>query len=110
MAVGGEEIRSWAESMADNLKRISGTVAEYGGYYCYVADPCQYVYFEDDCPWYLDSRREGSALAAALLSQTLEERGVNFLDVRAAFNSQGHPDEYGPKVDNHGTMAGAFET
>ncbi len=108
--VDQKQVAAQAEAMADNLKRISDTVAEYGGYYCYVAVPCQYAYFEDDYPWYLENRRERSALSAELLSRALEGRGVNFLDVRAAFEGMGHPDEYGSKVDNHYTMAGAFET
>ncbi len=108
--VDQKQVAAQAEAMADTLKRISDTVTEYGGYYCYVAVPCQYAYFEDDYPWYLENRSERSALSAELLSRALERRGVNFLDVRAAFEGMGHPDEYGSKVDNHYTMAGAFET
>lgn len=101
-------IAAQAEAMADNLKRINDTVAEYGGYYCYVGVPCQYSYFEDDYPWYLENRSEYSRLSVSLLSQALEERGVAFLDVRAAFEVQGHPEEYGSLVDNHYTLKGAF--
>ena len=103
-------INAQAEAMADNLKRISDTVQEYGGYYCYVAVPCQYAYFERDYPWYLNNRSELSRLSVSALSQALEERGVSFLDVRASFDELGHPDNYGSKVDNHYTMQGAFKT
>jgi len=109
-AMTREDIAAQAEAMADNLKRINDTTAEYGGYYCYVAVPCQSSYFEDDYPWYLENHKERSALSVELLSRALEERGVNFLDIRAAFEELGHPDEYGSRADNHYTMAGAFET
>lgn len=105
-----EVINAQAEAMADNLKRISDTVEEYGGYYCYVAVPCQYAYFEQDYPWYLNNRSELSRLSVSALSQVLGERGVSFLDIRAAFEELGHPDNYGSQVDNHYTMQGAFKT
>lgn len=99
-----------AERMADNLKRINDTVTGYGGYYCYVGVPCQYAYFEDDYPWYLCNRKELSLAAASSLAQAMAQRGVPFLDIRAAFDAMGHPEEYGSRVDNHYTMEGAFAT
>lgn len=107
--VDENQIAAQADTMADVLSRINDTVAEYGGYFCYVAVPCQYAYFEDDYPWYVENRSEYSRLSASLLSQALEQRGVAFLDIREAFDAQGRPDEYGSQVDNHYTMAGAFE-
>lgn len=108
--VDEKQLTVQADVMADGLGRIRDTVAEYGGYYCYVAVPCQYAYFEDDYPWYLENRAEYSRLSVSLLSQALEQRGVAFLDIREAFDAQGRPEEYGSLVDNHYTMAGAFET
>lgn len=64
-------INAQAEAMADNLKRISDTVQEYGGYYCYVAVPCQYAYFERDYPWYLNNRSGLSRLSVSALSRAL---------------------------------------
>ena len=108
--VDEKQIAAWADTMADGLKHIRDTVAEYGGYYCYVAVPCQYAYFEDDYPWYLESRAEFSRLSVSLLSRSLEDRGVAFLDTRAAFDALGRPEKLGSLVDNHYTMEGAFET
>lgn len=108
--VDEKQIAVWADTMADGLKQINDTVAEYGGYYCYVAVPCQYAYFEDDYPWYLESRAEFSRLSVSLLSRSLEDRGVAFLDTRAAFDALGRPEKLGSLVDNHYTMEGAFET
>lgn len=104
------QITAQAEALADRLKEISDTVEGYGGYYCYVGVPCQYAYFEDDYPWFLENRSERSRLAVVALSQALERRGVAFLDMGSIFDAEGHPDEYGSRVDNHFTMRGAFET
>lgn len=103
-------VEGWARNMADGLSRINDTVAEYGGYYCYVAVPCQYAYFEDDYPWYLENRSAFSHDVVSSLERAMAERNVPFLDIRAAFDAMGHPDEYSSLVDNHYTMAGAFET
>lgn len=103
-------VRGWAQNMADHLKDINDTVTEYGGYYCYVAVPCQYAYFEDEYPWYLYNRSDLSYDTVSSLKQAMAERGVPFLDIRAAFNAMGRPDGYGSRVDNHYTMEGAFET
>ncbi len=108
--VNETQIAVQADAMADGLRHIHDTVAEYGGYYCYVAVPCQYAYFEDDYPWYLENRAEYSRLSVSQLSRAMKERGVAFLDTRAAFDSLGRPDQYGSLVDNHYIMAGAFET
>lgn len=108
--VDPEKITGQAQTLADRLKEISDTVEDYGGYYCYVGVPCQYAYFEDDYPWYLENRSERSRLSVAALTQALEQRDVAFLDMGAVFDAEGHPDEYGSRVDNHYTMLGAFET
>lgn len=108
--VDSATIKRWSQKMAENLKGIQDTAAEYGGYFCYVAVPCQYAYFEDDYPWYLYNRGDYSREMADNMGRALAERGIPFLDIRAAFNAMGHPDGYGSKVDNHYTMEGAFAT
>lgn len=105
-----DAVKQQAAKMAENLKGIQDVAAEYGGCFCYVAVPCQYAYFEDDYPWYLYDRADYSQDAVTSLAQALAEQGVPFLDIRAAFESMGHPDGYGSRVDNHYTMEGAFET
>ena len=54
--VDREEAAAGAELMADNLVRIRDAAAEYGGQYCYVAVPNQYVYGAEAYPSYMDSR------------------------------------------------------
>lgn len=108
--VDSATVKRWSQNMAENLKGIQDTAAEYGGYFCYVAVPCQYAYFEDDYPWYLYNRADYSQDMVTSMGRALAEQGVPFLDIRTAFNEMGHPDEYGSRVDNHYTMEGAFET
>lgn len=106
--VDEEQLAAQAESMADNLKRISDTVAEYGGYYCHVAVPPQYNYYEDEYPWFLDNWSGYSDLTLELLSRELERRGVALLDLGPVFDGAGHPADFYSKVDHHYTMKGAF--
>lgn len=108
--VDSATVKRWSANMAENLKGIQDTAAEYGGYFCYVAVPCQYAYFEDDYPWYLYNRADYSQDMVTSMGQALAEQGVPFLDIRAEFDAMGHPDEYGSRVDNHYSMEGAFET
>lgn len=103
-----DEVDRQAQAMADNLRRISDSVERYGGYYCYVAVPCQYAYFQEDYPWYLYNRRDLSQRSVDSLSRALEASGVNFLDLGAAYGEMGRPEQFGSNVDNHYTMQGAF--
>lgn len=103
------KLRFQAERMADILKRISDTTAEYGGYFCYVAVPCQSVALAGDYPWYLDSQESFNQLKAAALAQAMEERGVAFLNVQTALEAAGGSAQYASRVDNHYSIQGAFE-
>lgn len=97
-----------AEAMADNLKHISDTVTACGGYYCYVCVPCQYNYYPDRYPGFLNNREKLTRLEMDSLARTAEERGVDFLNLADLFAQLGHPDEYSSRVDNHYSMQGAF--
>lgn len=101
-------VTAQAQSMADNLQRIDSVVKSYGGYYCYVCVPCQYDYYPDRYPGFLNNREELTRLSLDALSQAMEERGVDFLNLSADFAQMGHPDEYSSLVDNHYSMRGAF--
>ena len=106
--VDEKQLTVQADVMADGLGRIRDTVAEYGGYYCYVAVPNQYVYGAEAYPSYMDSRFQKQHLNVELLSAALAERGVDFLDVGAEVEALGRPEGFMSKVDHHYTMEGAF--
>ena len=103
------KIDTWATAMADNLKRISDTVAECGGYFCYVAVPCQSVSLAEDYPWYLNSQEQLNRRKAEALALAMNERSVPFLNVETALSEAGGSAQYASLVDNHYSMAGAFE-
>ncbi|MDE6591146.1 MAG: hypothetical protein K2K53_12560 [Oscillospiraceae bacterium] len=102
-----EMLDVWAGAMADNLERISGTVSEYGGYFCYVAVPCQSVSRSGEYPWYLNSQEQFNQRKGDALAQAMDERGVAFLDVQTAL---GDTAAYSSRIDNHYSMEGAFLT
>lgn len=104
------DIDRWAGLMADNLADINAAVMEYGGYFCYVAVPCQSVSRADEYPWYLNSEARRSRLKSRSMARAMEERGVPFLDVEAVLAQAGGSRQYASRVDNHYTMQGAFET
>lgn len=66
--VNGEEIAAQARAMADNLKGIQDVVAGYGGYYCYVCVTCQYDYYPDRYPGFLDNWAEQTRLSREKLA------------------------------------------
>lgn len=103
-----DTVAGWAANMADNLKRISDTVEEYGGYYCYVGVPCQYAYFADSYPWYLSNWKSFTHSVVSSMEQAMAERDIGFLDIGAVYAALGSPPEYSSAVDNHYSMEGAF--
>lgn len=104
------KIETQAAAMADNLKRIHDTVAECGGYFCYVAVPCQPVSLAEDYPWFLNNQSELNRLKGEALALAMEERGVPYLDVEAVLAEAEGSAQYASRVDNHYSMQGAFET
>jgi len=106
--VNEKEVEVQAQAMAENLERIDRAVKSYGGYYCYVCVPCQYDYYADRYPSFLNNREELTRLSLDKLSQAMEERGVDFLNLSEFFARLGHPDEYSSLTDNHYSMQGGF--
>ena len=47
-----------------------------GGYYCYLAVPCQYAYYEDEYPAYLENRAAYTAAERTALREAMEARGI----------------------------------
>lgn len=84
-------------------------MTEYGGYFCYVAVPCQSVSLAEDYPWYLNSQKQLNHRKAEALTWAMRERNVPFLDVEAALRKTGGSARYASLVDNHYSMEGAFE-
>jgi len=109
-SVSEDAVSAAAARMADNLASVDALVSSYGGRFCYAAVPCQYAYYEDRYPAYLNSRAVYTRLSRASLAAALSARGVAFLDMGPLFDSLGHPPEFSSSVDNHYGILGAYET
>ena len=108
--VDRQEIERQAALMSYNLSELNNIIKDYGGYFCYVAVPCQYAYFEDEYPFYLNSRKEYTDASLTSLKHYMNKNKVNFIDMGEVFDKLGHQENYYSKVDNHYTLYGAYET
>lgn len=103
-------VDSLAEMVGEHLLSHSELCESYGGQFYYVAVPCQYVYYEDRYPWYLNSRSEYTKASSAALFSKLDNVGVSYIDMLEDFNKKGHLPEYSSSIDNHYSIFGALET
>lgn len=108
--VNEESIIAQAEQVSDNLQSHVKLAEEIGAKFYYVAVPCQYVFYEDMYPWYLNSRSEYTDASSESLFTALEAKGVPYIDMCARFNDIGNRPEFSSKVDNHYSIFGAYET
>jgi hypothetical protein len=108
-AVDEREIEEDADAISENLARVASVTESCGGHFCYVAVPCQYAYFSDRYPWFLNSRSEYTAASLDALENALDEKGVSFLDLGEIYAAEGWPENYSSDVDNHFSIFGAYE-
>lgn len=103
---------TWIDAGAE---RISDTLAEHarlteslGGYFCYIAVPCQYVCYEDAYPTYLNNRAVYTERSSMALFFRLDEKNVPYIDLREVYEQDGKLREYSSAIDNHYSIDGAF--
>ena len=101
--------RKAADVAADNAA-LRDQIEAYGGHYCYIAVPCQYAYYEDEYPSYLENRSAYTAAERAALSNAMTAQGLTYVDMGPVFDSLGHLPAFSSKVDNHYGLLGAYET
>ncbi len=105
-----EDILREADTVAADNAALRDQIEAYGGYYCYLAVPCQYAYYEDAYPGYLESRAAYTAAERAALREAMEARGIAYVDMGEIFDAEGHLPEFSSKVDNHYGLRGAYVT
>ena len=105
-----DAVEALAETVGENLLSHSKLCESYGGKFYYVAVPCQYVYYEDNYPWYLNSRSEYTEATSKALFSKLDSVGVSYIDMLEDFEQNGHLPEFSSRVDNHYGIFGALET
>jgi hypothetical protein len=101
--------RKAADVAADNAA-LRDQIEAYGGHYCYIAVPCQYAYYEDEYPSYLENRSAYTAAELAALNSAMDAQGITHVDMGPIFDSLGHLPAFSSKVDNHYGLLGAYET
>lgn len=101
--------RKAADVAADNAA-LRDQIEAYGGHYCYIAVPCQYAYYEDEYPSYLENRSAYTAAELAALNSAMDAQGITHVDMGPIFDSLGHLPAFSSKVDNHYGLCGAYET
>ena len=110
MPDSAEDIVRKAEDVAADNAALRDQIESYGGCYCYLAVPCQYAYYEDKYPSYLENRAAYTAAELAAFSAAMEEHGVTYVDMGSIFDAKGHLPEFSSTVDNHYGLPGAYET
>lgn len=105
-----EDILRKAGDVAADNAALRDQIEAYGGHYCYVAVPCQYAYYEDEYPSYLENRSAYTAAERAALSNAMTAQGLTYVDMGPVFDSLGHLPAFSSKVDNHYGLLGAYET
>lgn len=106
--ISRESVTQQAQALAQRLSVTRDAVENYGGTYCYVGVPCQYVYREEDYPWYLNNRENLSNWSTEALTAAMAAQGVDYLDLRPIYEALGRPAELSSTVDNHYSIQGAF--
>ncbi|OUQ56983.1 hypothetical protein B5E58_10030 [Tyzzerella sp. An114] len=93
---------------ADNVSAVRDIAESYGGKYYYIAVPCQYAYFEDRYPDYLNNRKEFTDTELVYTKNHMAERHINYIDMGVVFDKMGNPESMWSTTDNHYTMSGAY--
>ncbi|MEA4892442.1 MAG: hypothetical protein VB085_07750 [Peptococcaceae bacterium] len=104
------KITAEARQLAENVASVAAVAESYGGSYYYVGVPCQYVFYEDAYPPYLNSRREYTEASIAAVTTALDNAGINFIDMGLTFKSLGWADYLTSAIDNHFSIYGAYLT
>lgn len=103
-----EDYPAMAAAAAEPFARLNAHIRANGGTFCYVGFPEQRVYFRRRYPAYLSAHETEAAMGDAAYAQAMADRGVDFLDMGAVYDHQGHPEGYYSAVDHHYNYYGAY--
>ena len=109
-SVDTDAIRAEASVVADRFAERRELVEQMGGRYYFVAVPSQYVCYEDEYPWYLNSRKEYMSVVHGAFMEELAERGVSCIDMAERYEESGRAEYFASRVDHHFGILGAYET
>ena len=97
-----------AETAAAGYARLAQTVEDYGGRFVYLGVPQYTTYFADKYPEFTDSRLWHTTGIRSAFSTAMSNAGVPFVDLYAAYEAAGFPEDYYFHSDHHYTTEGAF--
>lgn len=97
-----------AQTKAAAYAELANTVRSYGGYFCYLGVPQFTTYFAEKYPEFMDSRLWHTTGIRNAFSAAMTEAGVPFVNMYAAYQAAGMPEEYYFDSDHHYTTEGAF--
>lgn len=93
---------------ARDLQVFSDYVETRGGRFYYVGLPEQYSYFNNLYPDYMENREWVLEPLHTYFAQAMRKHGVNYVDMRAVYNTLNRPKEYYSLTDHHYTFYGAL--
>ena len=104
-----EEAYRWTVTdFAEDFGALNGYIESMGGQFIYVGFPEQRVYFEDLYPDYMNNHSAEAEAADRVFAEALDEKGVDFMDMRKVYEADGNPAEYYSIVDHHYNYYGAY--
>ena len=105
-------IETKAETVTKNLSSHRDRAEAYGGHFCYVAVPCQYVCREDSYPDFLENRASYTDASSKSFFGKLDEAGVEYIDMYESYLalSDEEKDQFISSKDNHFSIFGAYDT
>jgi len=106
------QIREQSKVMAEEMAALDGIIGSYGGAFYYVAIPTHYIWYDDEYPWYLNSRKDQTELSLEAFISDMSDKGVElilpFLGLTPENTCDGDP--LYSTSDHHFTFYGAYKT
>jgi len=97
-----------ADQVTEGLARLNETLETWGGRFYYLGVPLQSSYFYDRYPDYLENRKWHVDGMTAAFAVSMEEKGLDFLNMGDVFAAQGRPAGCYSASDHHFSYRGAF--
>ncbi len=112
LPASGDTVALKARAEAEIVSSHRDKVESYGGKYCYVAVPCQYVCFEDKYPTFLYNRSDYTEATSKAFFGDLESLGVDYIDMKKVIDGATDAEKLrlSSTVDNHFSIFGGYST
>jgi len=105
-------ISEQSKVMAAEMSALDRVITSYGGHFYYVAIPTHYIWYDDEYPWYLNSRKDQTAQSLEAFISDMADEGVDlilpFLGLTPENTRGGDP--LFSTSDHHFTFFGAYKT